>query len=164
MVGWRQRTMKRTIAALGIAALLVVAAGAAAAVPASGVASDEAQADDHAQANDHAQTDDHAQANEDDAAGGAEDARADDHAQANDRAQAADDRAGGPPVDLPAQVPDHVHRIHELIRSFIGGTLDGSLGEAISAVTPGGDDGQQRPDVANETAGGAGTATIPTDG
>ena len=42
----------------------------------------------------------------------------------------------GPPADLPAQVPDHVSEIHDLIGSFLGGDLDGSLGDAVSDATP----------------------------
>lgn len=40
----------------------------------------------------------------------------------------------GPPADLPVPVPDHVSAIHDLIRQHIDGTLDGSLGAAISDV------------------------------
>ncbi|WP_251329087.1 hypothetical protein [Haloplanus pelagicus] len=45
----------------------------------------------------------------------------------------------GPPADLPAAVPDHVSAVHDLIRSFLGGDLDGSPGDAVSDATP--DDG-----------------------
>lgn len=43
--------------------------------------------------------------------------------------------AQGSGEDLPAQVPDHVSQIHDLIRQFFDGELAGSLGEAISGVT-----------------------------
>jgi len=50
---------------------------------------------------------------------------------------AADERNGqGPAVDLPDQVPDHVSEIHDRISSFLNGNLEGTLGDAVSAVTP----------------------------
>jgi len=50
---------------------------------------------------------------------------------------AADKRSGqGPAVDLPEQVPDHVSAIHERISSYLSGDLEGTLGDAISEVTP----------------------------
>lgn len=54
-------------------------------------------------------------------------------------AAASGDGVRGPPLDLPEPVPDRVAQIHDLIRQFISGDLAGSLGEAISGVTP--DDG-----------------------
>lgn len=42
--------------------------------------------------------------------------------------------ARGPPADMPAQVPDHVSQIHDLIGQFLAGDLTGSLGEAVSDV------------------------------
>lgn len=45
----------------------------------------------------------------------------------------------GPPVDMPEQVPDHVTEIHETIRPF----LEGSLGDAISDITPDDDESGQ---------------------
>jgi hypothetical protein len=51
----------------------------------------------------------------------------------------------GPPADLPAQVPDHVTQIHDLIRSFVGGDGDGSLGDSVSDATP--DDGSDDADA-----------------
>jgi hypothetical protein len=56
-----------------------------------------------------------------------------------DRTDSADDGDAGPPADLPAPVPDGVAAIHDLILSFIGGDLDGSLGNAVSDATPAGD-------------------------
>ncbi|MFC7194916.1 hypothetical protein ACFQL4_10075 [Halosimplex aquaticum] len=71
-------------------------------------------------------------------------------------ADAADAANGsqGPPVDLPAQVPDFVSDVHEAIGNHVGGAVDGaqSLGEKISALTP--DDAD-----ANETAPDAADAT-----
>lgn len=49
---------------------------------------------------------------------------------------------------LPEQVPDHVGRIHDLIRQFLRGELDGSLGEAVSGVAA-------SDDAAAENASGA---------
>lgn len=51
---------------------------------------------------------------------------------------ARDDDAGGPPVDMPENVPDHVSEIHSSILDFLSGAIDG-LGEAVSDVTPGND-------------------------
>lgn len=44
------------------------------------------------------------------------------------------DNAQGPPTDLPAQVPEHVSQIHDLIRQFLNDDLGESLGNAISDV------------------------------
>lgn len=53
----------------------------------------------------------------------------------------AGDRDGlGPDVSLPDQVPEHVSAIHDRIASFLDGDLAGSLGDAISDLTPGGDE------------------------
>ncbi|MFB6205611.1 MAG: hypothetical protein ABEJ05_03655 [Haloglomus sp.] len=45
----------------------------------------------------------------------------------------------GPPSDLPGPVPDFVGEIHDTIRGFLNGSVD-ALGEAVSGVTPGGDE------------------------
>lgn len=105
-----------TLAALALVALLV-SAGAAAAMPGVASTQNQNQADGHAQATDHA-----------DDAGGDENAAA-------GAANAPDDR--GPHVDLPERVPDHVPQLHDLIRRFLSGDLDGSLGGAVSDETPG---------------------------
>lgn len=47
---------------------------------------------------------------------------------------------GGPPVDMPEPVPDFVESIHEQIWAFLNGSIE-NLGEAVSGVTPGGDEG-----------------------
>ncbi|MDG5777502.1 hypothetical protein VB773_13465 [Haloarculaceae archaeon H-GB2-1] len=90
----------------------------------------------------------------------------DDHA--NDRAAgagASDDHAQGPPVSMPEQVPDHVGEIHQQIRDFLAGDLDGSLGDAISGLTPGDDEAEN--DDAESTASdgqsGSGTTTATTE-
>jgi hypothetical protein len=51
-----------------------------------------------------------------------------------ERGDAERDETRGPPSDLPAAVPDHVAAIHDTIRSFLSGVLDGSLGRAVSGV------------------------------
>lgn len=123
--------MKRiTLVAAGLAAL-VLTAGTAAALPGN------APVDAGANANDAADGD----GRDVDRAGGSADAREGGPAGASEQA----DR--GPPVDLPAQVPDHVSQIHDLIREHLSGNLAGSLGEAINDVTPS--------DDADETAGDA---------
>ncbi len=57
-----------------------------------------------------------------------------DEPNASDQPAPAD--VDGPPTDLPDAVPDFVAEIHDLIRQFLGGDLDGSLGDAVSNVTP----------------------------
>ncbi len=52
----------------------------------------------------------------------------------------------GPPVELPAQVPDFVGEVHDLIRQFKVGDLTDSLGAAISDVTPGDEAGNETAD------------------
>ena len=125
-----EATMKSTtLLAVALAALLAFA-GTAAAFP--GNAPVDTGANDAADNTDH---------------------RPDAAANASERghgAAAADKR--GPPTDMPSQVPDHVATIHDLIRQFVGGDLDGSLGEAISDVTPA-DDGEETTE--NETASAA---------
>lgn len=60
----------------------------------------------------------------------------------------------GPPSDLPAQVPDFVSSILEAVRNTAG---DGSLGETISELTPG---GAETADAAEKTtSAGAGNAS-----
>lgn len=127
--------MKRiTLVAAGLAAL-VVTAGTAAALPGN------APVDAGANANDAA-----------DSAGGNADARDGSPAGASEQA----DR--GPPVDLPEQVPDHVSRIHDLIRKHLSGDLAGSLGEAISDVTPSDDADETAGDAADAGSGSGGAA------
>lgn len=127
------------------ASVLLVASGAAMAMP--GDAPDHAQdgtaqADDHSQADDHAQADDHSQANDADAG---ENESAMPHGRPTDvpNGEAADAANGsqGPPVDLPEQVPDFVSDVHEVIGNHVDGAIEGaqSLGETISAMTPGSD-------------------------
>ena len=50
----------------------------------------------------------------------------------------------GPPTDLPAQVPEHVGQIHDLIRQFLNDDVGESLGNAISDVVAQ-DDGNAGP-------------------
>jgi hypothetical protein len=128
----------KLLVAAGLAAL-VLTAGTAAALP--GNAPVDVGANDDAADN----ADERADAAD-------ADERADDDANDTDRAGGPDaapveqgDR--GPPVSLPEQVPDHVSQIHDTVRQFLSGDLSGSLGDAISDVTPD-DDG-------NETSGNA---------
>jgi hypothetical protein len=112
--------MTRTkLVAVAFAALLVTV-GTVAAAP--GDAPVDVGADD--------QYDDHADAADENAA--------DDDDAAPDAAEDADRR--GPPADLPAQVPDHVGEIHDLIRSFLDDD-GGPLGDSVSDATP--DDGDE---------------------
>jgi hypothetical protein len=57
----------------------------------------------------------------------------------------------GPPGDLPSQVPDFVGDVHDRIGGFLNGSID-SLGEAVSGVTPGGD---EQSDGAGDSGGDA---------
>jgi hypothetical protein len=51
----------------------------------------------------------------------------------------ADASTRGPPVDLPAQVPDHVSQVHDLVRSFLSGDDDGgNLGDVVGDLLGGG--------------------------
>lgn len=150
--------MTRTkLVAVAFAALLVTV-GTVAAAPGNApvdVGADD-QYDDHADAADENAAD--ASEDDDDAANESDDGRPadapeDDHADNADNADgAAPDAAAenadrrGPPADLPAQVPDHVAEIHDLIRSFLGGDDDGSLGESVSDATP--DDGDENAESA----------------
>ncbi|MFB6073771.1 MAG: hypothetical protein ABEJ89_02020 [Haloarculaceae archaeon] len=148
----------RTIAV--VAAVLVLATGAAAAMPG------HAQADDHAENATQAPAGDHhvdEQAGNDaadssPATSGNETA----HGHAADQAEsghaAADHGARGPPIDLPAQVPDFVSEIHHMIRQFLDGSLGGSLGDAVSGVA-GNATGGAHGGASAGTSGHAGTPT-----
>lgn len=63
------------------------------------------------------------------------------------------DRGQGPPTDLPDQVPDHVEEIHDTIRKHINGTLDGSLGEAVSDIASGGSQADENGTSSDESNG-----------
>lgn len=43
----------------------------------------------------------------------------------------------GPPAELPDQAAAHVDQVHDLVRQFLGGDLDGSLGEHVGALVTG---------------------------
>lgn len=64
-------------------------------------------------------------------------------AQPEDAGESGD---AGPPGDLPDQVPDFVSDVHGAISDFLVGTVD-SLGDAVSGLTPG---GEETPDAADE--------------
>lgn len=40
----------------------------------------------------------------------------------------------GPSADVPARAPDHVREIHDAVRRFLPGDLDGSLGAVVRDV------------------------------
>ena len=167
--GWsdeRMTSTKLTLVAVGLAALLLVA-GTAAAIP--------NQAADQAQTQSDSKDDHGTNAAQDESDAGADTANAtpanttDDESPADHAGDRARDRnrtqesqpaseagkAEGPPVDMPAQVPDHVTRIHETIRSFLAGDVDGSLGDAISDIVPfAGSDGQGPSNSARPTGVG----------
>lgn len=113
-----------TLLAVGLAVLLV-GAGAAAAAPPSDHASDRAADATADEPDDDRANDDH-------------------HADAANRsanatnASASEQSRRGPPVEMPAPVPDHVSRIHELVGQFLEGSID-DLGAAVSDLV-GGDD------------------------
>ncbi|MFB6183574.1 MAG: hypothetical protein ABEI96_03380 [Haloarculaceae archaeon] len=141
--------MNRTIAIAGIVAVLL-ASGVAAAAPASG-AGIGVSTNDHA----NAQAGDDVASSTDDVSGQANSSaelhanasvqNADDDQESDDEnaSEHADENAsehadaGGPPVDMPAQVPDHVVAIHEEIDDFLSGDVGGPLGHLISGLTPG---------------------------
>jgi hypothetical protein len=106
-------------------AVLTLTAGAAAAMP--GNAPDHAGSNTAEQASAHGPQDG-ADGNESEV----------DDADTTEQRRTADHERYGPPVDMPSQVPDHVTQIHDLIRHFLNGGHDGSLGEAISGVMGGG--------------------------
>lgn len=141
----------RTIATIALVALLVTT-GAAAATP--GDASDDVGADgsDHgpsdagdsssadAAGSDHGPDDaepdgnasENATAAIDQASTGAEALGDEDASAAAGVASSAGD--AGPPEEMPGPVPDHVTQIHDTIRQFLNGGIDGSLGKAISGI------------------------------
>ncbi|ELY79467.1 hypothetical protein [Natrinema gari] len=141
--------MKRTTLIAVTCAVLIAATGFAAAAPGTAPVSVDSSADDadDRRANDHA-TADHADGNAEHRENGA---AADSGADAS--------TGQGPSGDLPEQVPDHVSAIHDRVSAFLSGGLDGSLGDAISSVTPDDDetatddanvDGDERSDVAEQ--------------
>ncbi len=135
------RIMKRLTLIAAVMAVLVVTTGFVAATP--GNASPTVDADDNStpvSAEDHA-------------------GNADDRAQnAHANGSPADVQTQGPNAELPSQVPDHVSAIHDTIMSFLDGSLEGSLGDAVSDVTPGegadenGDDAHENSEDAHENS------------
>lgn len=130
--------MNRTTLIAVACAALIMATGFAAAAPGNAPVSVDSGADstDEQHANEHA----------------ADEQQADDDQNRSENgaapADAADERNGqGPNVDLPDQVPDHVSGIHDRVSSFLNGGLDGSLGEAISDVTPDDDESDEADDT-----------------
>jgi hypothetical protein len=75
---------------------------------------------------------------DEDASGDAE-ATEDANGSAAASGSAADTRGErGPPETLPTPVPDHVSEIRDTVDAFLSGDLDGSLGDALSALLGGG--------------------------
>ena len=120
------------LAAIALAALLLTA-GAAMATP--GDAPDHSNSDASDAANEHA--DEHADERDQNASAAEDDEVDDEEMSENESAEVRDANAAdaGPPQDMPEQVPDHVSQIHDLIRQFLNGDGDGSLGDQISDVT-----------------------------
>jgi len=78
----------------------------------------------------------------------------------NARADA--DRKGPGAVDLPAQVPDHVHEIHSTIDSFLNGSIDhlgNSLSELLSGEEAGNADGSDNADASENAPEQPGSAS-----
>ena len=100
---------------VGVVLAVLVLTGSAAALPGAA----PAQADDYAQNETAGDADVDRAANASAAAGGPP-------------ADRGPDGERGPPVDLPAQVPDFVSDIHDLV----GDHLAGDLGESIADLTP----------------------------
>lgn len=137
----------KTIAALVLAVALVT--GSAAALPGNAPA----------QADDYANDSDAADANaERDVADDANDTDADRGPPAD--VPAADGDRRGPPADTPGQAPAFVGEIHSLIGQHVDGTLEGSLGERISDVTP---DDENESDDADENERGEESETDDAD-
>ncbi|WP_226004609.1 hypothetical protein [Natrinema salinisoli] len=138
---------RTTLIAVALAAL-IAATGFAAAAPGNAPVSVDANADspDEQHANEHSPDEQHANEH------AADDQQADDDQNRSENgaaaANAADERNGqGPNVDLPEQVPDHVSQIHDRISSFLNDDLDGSLGDAVSDVTPDDDESDEADDT-----------------
>jgi len=129
--------MKRTTLIAAVFAALIVASGFAAAAPGNAPVDVDTGAD---RIDDHAENEQQHANDRDDRSENAATEHTENDAAADERNGngATDERNGqGPNVDLPAQVPDHVSTIHDRISSFLSGDLETSLGDAISAVTPG---------------------------
>lgn len=150
-----------TIATMVLVTLLVTA-GAATAAPGNAPENPEADDADH-ESNDATENEpepdenasDNATAAIDENVGALEDTAPDPDLpeNASENASAAIDQAGesnenaavtdgdvsaanaqGPGESLPEQMPDHVTDLHDLIRQFADGDLDGPLGHAISSL------------------------------
>jgi hypothetical protein len=127
--------MKLTKTAGVLLAVLLVATAGAAALPGNAPADSQAgQADDKTDADTGAPADAGPEMNNSDA----------DSENATD----ADDRRG-PPTDMPAQVPDHVSQIHDLVHQYLDGDID-NLGEHISDLM-GGEDAEEADEDAEDS-------------
>jgi hypothetical protein len=156
-----------------VLAVLLVTTGMAAALPGNAPAdSQTGQADDKDDDAAEAAPDERA----DDAANESTDDQADDTATdrgpaiaatvtdadsgAADEARGANVSAQGPPVDLPARVPDFVSDVHQQIRDYKVGDVTGDLGAMISDLTPGGpaNGNESQQETPNRSPQGVGSA------
>lgn len=134
----------------GVVLAVLVLTGSAAALPANA----PAQADDHASdQSDAADRTDAASAEADNATSESDDATG----EAGD----AGDARRGPPTDLPAQAPDFVSGIHDAVRDHLAGDGDGSLGDRVSDLTPGGDEQSDASDRSGDAGQPPANATAP---
>lgn len=62
-------------------------------------------------------------------------------------------RGQGPPDDLPDRAADKVEEIHDTIRQFVNGTLEGPLGESVSEVASGDNQADKHDDADSEGQG-----------
>jgi len=142
--------MKRTTLIAAVLAALIMATGFAAAAPGNAPVDVDTGAD---RIDDHAENEQQHANDRDDRSENAATEHTENDAAAGERNGngATDERNGqGPNVDLPAQVPDHVSTIHDRISSFLSGGLEGSLGDAISELTPGDGEDQTESDDGSE--------------
>jgi hypothetical protein len=127
--------------AIALAALLVFAGGAAALPGQASDAAEDNQPDDPG-ADASEQADENAT---DDAAENVTETAENETADEDAREE---DAAAGPPTDIPAQAPDHVTQIHDLVRSKLDGALTGpELGTAISDLMGSEDGAEEQPDA-----------------
>lgn len=87
-------------------------------------------------AGDDAGTDDNASTTGEDASAAGGDMGDVTSANASDTGETNASEGQGPDATLPEQVPDHVSQVHDLINQFLSGDLGGTLGDAVSGVTP----------------------------
>lgn len=140
----------RTTIAIALAVLVVGAgvSGAVAAMDQTKTHANETTADDRRP--DHA-GESHDE-NETESAGTEAHARGDASANASTEV--------GPSLDLPSPTPDHVVEIHQRISAYVDGTLNATLGTAVSAVASDGNASGE----ARERDGGAANVSVDLGG